>query len=173
MINEKMLDALNRQLNAEFYSSHLYLSMAAYFYSLNLKGFSNWMRVQFQEEQMHAMKFFDFIIQRGGKVTLLSIDAPPIEWKSPLDAFEYSLMHEQKVTGLINELVNLSIAEKDHATSNFLQWFVTEQVEEEDSFNEVIQKIKHIGKAEGGFFMLDRELATRVFTFPSKQQGTV
>jgi ferritin len=167
MISKKMQEALNGQLNAELYSSYLYLSMAAYFLSLNLGGFANWMRVQAQEEDMHAMKFYNFINERGGRVLLKPIDGPQTEWDSPLAAFEAVLEHEQTVTGLINDLVELALVEHDHATNIFLQWFVTEQVEEEDSANDVIQQIKMVGEAEGGLFMLDRELAQRTFTPPA------
>lgn len=166
MLSEKMREALNGQLNAELYSSYLYMSMAAYFQGINLGGFANWMRVQAQEELMHAMKFYDFINERGGRVVMRPIEGPPTEWDSPLAAFEAVLEHEQKVTGLINDLVELALAERDHATNIFLQWFVTEQVEEEDSANEVIQQIKLIGEAQGGLFMIDRELAQRTFTPP-------
>jgi len=170
MIKEKIQEALNKQLNAELFSSYLYLSMAAYFESINLKGFANWMRVQTQEELVHAMKFYNFIIERGGKAVLSAIEGPPTQWKSPLAVFEHAYKHEQKVTGLINNLVDLSIAEQDHATNNFLQWFVAEQVEEEASADEVVQKIKLIGDATGGLFMLDQELAQRVFTPPPTAQ---
>ena len=144
--------------------------MSAYFESINLKGCANWMRVQTQEELVHTMKFYDYLIERGGKVLLSSIESPPTEWPSPLAIFENAYQHEQKVTGLINELVDLAIAEKDHATNNFLQWFVSEQVEEEASADEVVQKIKLMGDARGGIFMLDRELAQRVFTPPTATQ---
>ena len=170
MIKEKIQDALNKQINAELYSSYLYLSMSAFFESINLKGCANWMRVQTQEELVHAMKFYDYLIERGGKVILSSIESPPTEWPSPLAIFEQAYQHEQKVTGLINGLVDLAIAEKDHATNNFLQWFVSEQVEEEASADEVVQKIKLMGDARGGIFMLDRELAQRVFTPPTATQ---
>ena len=170
MLKEKIQKALNQQVNAELYSSYLYLAMAAYFETINLKGFANWMRVQTQEELVHAMKFYDFIIERGGKAVLSSIEGPPTEWPSPLAVFEQAYEHEQKVTGLINNLVDLSMAEQDHATNNFLQWFVAEQVEEEASADEVVQKIKLMGDASGGLFMLDRELAQRVFTPPAAGQ---
>lgn len=170
MLKEKIEKALTKHLNAEIYSSYLYLSMAAYFESINLKGFANWMRVQTQEELVHAMKFYDFIIERGGKVVLTSIEGPRTEWSSPLAVFEHAYEHEQKVTGLINTLVDLSIAEQDHATNNFLQWFVAEQVEEEASADEVVQKIKLMGDASGGLFMLDSELGQRVFTPPAAAQ---
>jgi ferritin len=161
MLSEKVQKALNDQLNAEMYSSYLYLSMNAYFKSINLDGFANWMLAQAQEELMHAMKFYDFINQRGGRVTLESIEKPPVEWKAPLAVFEETLKHEQKVTGLINDLVELANAERDHATQIFLQWFVSEQVEEEDSVNGVLEQIKLLGDAQGGLFMIDRELAKR------------
>jgi len=170
MLKEKIQKTLNQQVNAELYSSYLYLSMASYFESINLKGFANWMRVQTQEELVHAMKFYDFIIERGGTTLLSSIEGPPTEWPSPLAVFEHAYEHEQKVTGLINDLVDLAIAEQDHATNNFLQWFVAEQVEEEASADEVVQKIKLMGDASGGLFMLDRELTQRVFTPPAAAQ---
>jgi ferritin len=167
MVNKKIEGALNQQLNAELYSSYLYLSMSAYFQSINLPGFANWMRVQAQEELVHGMKFYDFINERGGRVMLQQVKAPPAEWSSPLDVFENAYKHEQKVTGLINDLVNLAVGEKDHATNIFLQWFVTEQVEEEASANEVVQKLKLVGKDSGGLFMLDAEMGQRVFTPPA------
>ena len=131
MLKEKIQAALGKQLNAELFSSYLYLSMSAYFQSISLPGFANWMRVQAQEELVHAMKFYDFINDRNGRVMLQKVDGPPTEWSSPLDVFESTYQHEQKVTGLINDLVNLAVAERDHATEIFLQWFVAEQVEEE------------------------------------------
>ncbi len=172
MIKERIQGALNQHLNWELYSSYLYLSMSAYFQSINLKGFAHWMRVQVQEELVHVMKFYDYLIQRGGRVTLSSIEEPPSEWGSPLEAFEHAYKHEQKVTGLINNLVALSVSEQDHATNIFLQWFVTEQVEEEASADEVVQKLKLVGDAAGGLFMLDNELSQRVFTPPTaSEQG--
>jgi ferritin len=161
MLSDKMQDALNGQLNAELYSSYLYLSMNSYFKSINLDGFANWMYYQAQEELTHSMKFYDFIIQRGGKVKLQQVDAPPTDWDSPLAVFEATLAHEQKVTGLINELVELALAEHDHATNIFLQWFVSEQVEEEESVGGVLEQLKLMGEAKGGLFMIDRELAKR------------
>jgi len=172
MIKEKIQNALNKQLNAEMYSAYLYLSMSAYFESINLKGFANWMRIQTREEMVHAMKFYDYVNERGGRVTLAAIDAPPTQWDSPLAVFEHTYMHEQKVTGLINDLVNLAISETDHATNNFLQWFVAEQVEEESSADEIVQKLKLVGGDSGGLFMLDQELGQRVFTPPAAtEQG--
>ena len=161
MLTEKMENALNGQLNAELYSSYLYLSMNAYFKSVNLDGFANWMYYQAQEELEHSLKFYDFIIQRGGKVVLTQIEAPPTEWDSPLAVFEATLAHEQKVTGLINDLVEIALEEHDHATNIFLQWFVSEQVEEEESVGGVLEQLKLMGDAKGGLFMIDRELAKR------------
>jgi ferritin len=161
MLSDKMQAALNRQLNAELYSGYLYLSMNAYFKALNLDGFANWMYYQAQEELTHGMKFYDFINQRGGQVVLGQIEAPPTTWGSPLAVFEATLAHEQKVTGLINDLMEVALSERDHATQIFLQWFVSEQVEEEESVGGVLEQLKLMGAAEGGLFMIDRELAKR------------
>jgi len=161
MLSEKMETALNRHLNAEFYSAYLYLSMNAHFKSINLDGFATWMYYQAQEELTHAMKFYDFINQRGGRVSLAQVEAPPVQWDSPLAVFEATLEHEQKVTGLINDLVELAQQERDHATQIFLQWFVSEQVEEEENVGGVLQQLKLMGDARGGLFMLDRELGAR------------
>jgi len=161
MLTEKMQKALNGQLNAELYSSYLYLSMNAYFKSVNLDGFANWMHYQAQEELEHSLKFYDFILQRAGTVQLQQIDAPPSEWSSPLAVFEATLEHEQKVTGLINGLVDVAHEERDHATNIFLQWFVSEQVEEEENVGGVLEQLKLMGDANGGLFMIDRELAKR------------
>jgi len=161
MLTEKMQTALNGQLNAELYSSYLYLSMNAYFKSVNLDGFANWMHYQAQEELEHSLKFYDFVIQRGGKVVLSQIEAPQTEWDSPMAVFEATLAHEQKVTGLINDLVEIAHEERDHATNIFLQWFVSEQVEEEESVGGVLEQLKLMGDAKGGLFMIDRELAKR------------
>lgn len=167
MLPAKMEEALNKQLNAEIYSAYLYMSMAAYFESLNLTGFANWMKVQTQEELIHAQKFFDYINERGGRVTMQAIDKPETEWDSTLAVIEHTLKHEQHVTSLINDLVELSRAEKDNATYNFLQWFVSEQVEEESSVDAVLQKLKLIGDFGPGTFMMDQEMSQRVFTPPA------
>jgi len=169
MLSEKMLKALNKQLNAELYSSYLYLSMSAYFQSINLGGFANWMRVQTQEELTHAMKIYDYVDERGDRVVLKQVEEPPSEWSSPLAAFQQAYQHEQKVTRMINKLVNLAVEEGDHATNIFLQWFVSEQVEEEASADEVVQRLKLMGDAGGGMFMIDRELAQRRFTPPAAE----
>jgi ferritin len=168
MLKEKMEQALNKQVNAELYSSYLYLSMAAYFESINLKGFANWMRIQAQEENAHGMKLYDFINERGGRVRLEAIDEPPREWESPLDVFEAVYKHECHVTSLIDDLVDLALELSDHATNTFLQWFVAEQVEEEASADEIVQQLKLIGNDGHGLFMMDREAGTRVFTPPSE-----
>ena len=169
MISKKMEEALNEQVNAELYSSYLYLSMESYFKSQNLNGFANWMRIQTQEEVMHATKIYDFINERGGRVLLKAIEGPQTEWDSALAVFKAAYEHEQKVTGLINSLLDLAIKEKDHATNSFLQWFVNEQVEEESSADDMVQQLKMMEKAPGGMFMLDRELAQRVFTPPAAE----
>jgi ferritin len=161
MLSEKMQDALNAQINAELYSSYLYLSMAAYFEAQNLLGFANWMHKQSGEETTHGMKFYNYINSRRGRVLLTQLESPKTQWKSSLAVFEDSLKHEQKVTGLINKLMDLAIAESDHATISFLKWFVDEQVEEEANVDAVIQDLKRIGDAPQGLFILDRELAGR------------
>lgn len=171
MISEKITEAFNGQINAEIYSSYLYLSMSAYFESINLRGMANWMRCQAAEELIHAMKFYNFLCERGGKVKLAAVEGPPTKWDSPLHIFEEAYRHEQKVTGLINNLVDLAVQERDHAANNFLQWFVAEQVEEESSADAVVQSLKLAGDQGGGLFMIDRELAQRVFTVPPQATG--
>lgn len=166
MVSKKMQDALNGQMNAELYSAYLYLAMAAYYEDKDLPGFANWMRVQAQEEMTHAMKFYDYLVQRGARVVLDTIEKPPFEWESPLDVSENVLDHEKKVTGLINDLVNLAMEEKDHATNNFLQWYVAEQVEEEESVGSVLQKVRLAADSSSGLLMVDSELAQRVFNPP-------
>ena len=161
MINERVEKALNEQVNAEIYSAYLYLSMSSYFESVNLSGFAQWMKAQAQEEMVHGMKIYAFIHERGGRVLLSAIEAPQTQWSNPVSAFAATLEHEQKVTALINGLVDVAIAEKDHATNIFLQWFVTEQVEEEASVDAVLQKLKMVGDQSHGLFMMDRELGAR------------
>jgi ferritin len=170
MIKKKIQDAFNKQINEEIFSSYLYLSMSAYFESENLKGFANWMRVQAQEELVHAMKFFAFIADRGGQVILAGLKAPQTRWASPLAAFEAAYKHEQHITGRINDLVALSMKENDYASHTFLQWFVTEQVEEEASADEVVQKLKMVKSSPDALYMLDKEMGTRVFTPPPAKQ---
>jgi ferritin len=166
MIKEKIEKAINKQINAELWSAYLYLSMASYFESINLKGFANWMWVQAREEVTHAMRFYKYIVERGGRVTLMEINKVPITWKSPLDVFEETYKHEQKVTSLINDITKLAEDHKDYATFNMLQWFIDEQIEEESSADEIVQKLKLIKLDKSGLFMIDRELGTRVFTPP-------
>jgi ferritin len=161
MLSKKMQEALNGQINAEMYSANLYLSMAAWFESENLKGFAQWMRVQAQEEHAHAMKFYGYINDRMGRVTLGAIAAPPPSWTGPAAAFTDTCAHEAKVTGLIHALVDLAAAEKDHATTNFLQWFVSEQVEEEAVANQILAQLKAIKDSVGGLFMIDHHLGKR------------
>ncbi len=170
MINKKVEAAINKQINAEIYSAYLYLAMNAYFSSVNLMGFANWMRIQALEELTHADKFYNFVVSRGGRVKLEAIAAPPVEWKSTLAVFEETLKHEQKVTALINDLVDLSLKEKDHATGSMLNWFVDEQVEEESNAENIIQQLKLMGESGHGVYMLDRELAGRVFVPPVQSQ---
>jgi ferritin len=161
MLTKTMEEALNRQVNREIYSSYLYLGMSAYFETTNLKGFAGWMRIQSDEERAHAMKFYDYIIARQGKVSLDAIEAPKAKWTSAGKVFEEVYAHEQKVTGMIDTLVDLAIREKDHATFELLQWFVKEQVEEEANAVAICEKIKTIGDVPGHLFYLDHELAKR------------
>ncbi len=166
MMKQQVLDAFNEHLNAESYSAHLYMSMSAYFQSKNLKGMAHWMRLQADEETMHEMKFFDYILARGGKVVLDQVNAPPTDWESPVAVFEAAYAHEQLVTGKINSLVDLALKESDHASNAFLQWFVTEQVEEEETASEIVEQLKLVGNDSGALFLIDKELGTRVAASP-------
>ena len=167
MLSQTLQKTVNDQIQKELYSAYLYLSMESFFRSQNLNGCANWMRIQTQEEMTHATKMYDYLIERGGRVLLKPIDGPETDWDSPLAVFDAVSKHEQKVTSLINNLVDLAIEEKDHAANSFLQWFVNEQVEEEASADEIVQQIKMMENAPGGLFMLDRELGQRVFTPPT------
>jgi ferritin len=163
MIKDSVRDAINAQMNREFYSSYLYLSMAAYFESMNLKGFSAWMQVQAKEEMAHGMKFYGYLVEQGARVSLFAIEEPRAEWGTPLEAFEHALGHEQKVTARIHELMEIAMKEKDHATMGFLGWFVKEQVEEEANAGEIVFKMK-LASAEKGavlLYLLDHELGKR------------
>lgn len=164
MLSEKMVNALNEQINKEIYSAYLYMSMSAYSTYIGLKGFANWFMVQYQEEMVHALKIYDYVNDQGAQVKLMTIDQPPTEFESPMEMFEKTLEHEKFVTKSINDLVDLAIKENDHATQIFLQCFVTEQIEEEANDNEIIAKLKLAGKEGNGLFMIDKELAARVFT---------
>jgi ferritin len=161
MLSNKMLQELNKQINAELYSAYLYLSMASYFESSNLKGFAHWMKVQAKEETNHAMKMYGYVNDRGARVTLTGIANPPVEWPSPAKIFEETYKHEQHVTTLIHNLVKLADSENDYATKEFLQWFVKEQVEEEASADEIRQQLKMIGESGGALLMLDKQLKKR------------
>ena len=161
MINKSIQDAMNEQINKELFSSYLYLSMAAYFEDKNLPGFANWMRIQADEEREHAMKFFDFILERGGRVQLKAIEAPKTEWSSNLEVVEEVAAHEAKVTASINELYELALKEKDYPAQIMLQWFITEQVEEESSAAEVLASLKMIEARETAVLQLDHRLSKR------------
>jgi ferritin len=161
MLKDKIQKALNAQMNLELSSSYLYLAMAAYFESENLNGFAHWMKIQSGEEYAHAMKIYGYINQRNGRVNLSKIDAPKSEWKDAVEVFAETLKHEQKVTKAIDDIVDLTITEKDHATNTYLQWFVTEQVEEEATAMNILDKIKMVGDNKNGLFLLDRELGMR------------
>lgn len=167
MISNKIQDALNEQINAEFWSAYLYLSMAMHFEAEGRAGVANWFRIQWQEEQAHAQIFINYLNQRGGRVQLKAIDAVPTSWESPLDAFKATLEHEKKVTALINNIYAMAEAENDYATRDRLNWFVTEQVEEEDNARQLIDKFSLIGDNGMGLYMLDQELAARVYNVPS------
>ena len=171
MLKKEVLDSINDQINAEFYSAYLYLSMSAYFQDKGLTGFANWMMIQFQEEQSHAMKFFNYINERGGKVNLGAVDEVPTEFDSVLAVWEKTLEHEQMVTGRINNMMDIAIAASDHATKSFLQWFVDEQVEEEANVNEILDTLRLIDGQGNGIFMLDREMKQRVFVDVANSAG--
>jgi ferritin len=156
-----MLKALNAQINHELYSSYLYLSMSAHFQSVNLPGFAHWMALQSKEEYEHAMKIFNYITEHNGRVVLDAIDKPPTEFQKPLNVMKQVLEHEKKVSGLINRLYDLAVSEKDYPTQVMLQWFITEQVEEEKSASDIIEQLKMVGDVPAGLILLDRQLGSR------------
>lgn len=160
-MDKRLVKELNRQMNAEFYSSYLYFGMATYFDSKNLNGFANWMHVQAHEEWTHGMKFYRFLLDRNIKPDLAQINAPPKKWKSAINVFDEALAHEQEVTNAIDRLVDLARSTKDKATEVFLSWFVTEQVEEEAQAIQVVEKLKIIGDNPNGLFMMDHQLGMR------------
>jgi ferritin len=164
MITKRLQEELNKQLNKELYSAYLYLSMAGWLSSANLPGFSHWMLMQFEEEQAHAMKFFQYIIDRGGQVELKDIKKPKSEWKDIIDVFQDVVKHEVSVTNSINDLVDVAMDERDHATVNMLQWYVSEQVEEEATVGDLLQQLKLVEGRGAGLFMLDREAGQRTNT---------
>jgi ferritin len=161
MLGEAVQDAMNEQIKNELYSAYQYLSMAAYCESVNLPGFARWMRIQAREETEHAMKFYDFILDRNGRVVLQAIEGPVVDFGSPLEVFEQALEHEQRVTAMINDLYGLAVRENDYASQTFLQWFVTEQVEEEKNAGDVVETLKMVGDRSEALFLLDRELGRR------------
>ena len=167
MVSPKIQDAINAQINAEFWSAYLYLSMAMHFEAEGRTGIANWFKIQFKEEQAHAEIFMNYLNSRGGRVVLKAIEPVPTEWASPLDAFEATLAHEQKVTSLINAIYALAEAEHDYATRGKLDWFVSEQVEEEETATALIERLKLIGDNGLALYMLDQELAARTYNVPA------
>ncbi len=161
MISQSMQSAINEQIRAEMYSSYLYLSMCAYYESVNLKGFAHWMRVQADEERLHALRLFDYLNARDGRVLLGAIEQPPQEFKGARDLFEQTLTHEKHVTALIHKLYEIAQGEKDYATMESLRWFITEQVEEEANASAIVEKLKLIGESNQMLYLLDRELGGR------------
>ena len=161
MLKKSLLDKMNDQVQHEFHAAYLYLSMFAYFESINLPGFAHWMRMQWQEEIGHAMKFLDHINERGGRVQLQAIEQPPVEFESPLDAVAQALAHEQKVTGQINEIYALAVQENDYASLSTLKWFVDEQVEEERSTGDIVKRLKMAKDQTGALLMMDAHLGQR------------
>ncbi len=170
MISEKMTEALNGQINKEIYSAYLYMDMSAHCSYEGLEGFANWFMVQYQEEMTHAMKIYAYIIEQGAKVVLDAIERPPGKFGTPLEMFEATLKHENFITRSINELADLANQEKDYATQIFLQWFITEQIEEEANDNEIISKLKLVGDDGNGLFIIDKELAARTFNAPAEEE---
>lgn len=166
MLKKSLEKALNEQINAEIHSAYLYLSMSAWFQEQGLAGYANWMRVQFQEELAHGTHIFDFVCERGGKVTLAPIGEVEVEFAGIVDIFQKALAHEQKVTAMINNLMDIAIKESDHATRSFLQWYVDEQVEEEANAEQILFNLKMINSEGQGLLMMDRELQARVFVDP-------
>lgn len=173
MIKDEMLKALNAQLNKEFFSEYLYLSMSAYFSNIGLNGFANWMRVQTQEEHSHAMLIYDYIVSQNGKVELEKIEKPKTEWKDSLELFEQVLAHEEFITESINSVITVAEEQKDRATASYFLWFIDEQVQEEASAQDIISKLKLIDTDKSALYMLDKDLATRVFTPPTKTAASV
>ena len=167
MLDPRMEQALNEQINWELYSGYLYLSMASQFAALGMPGGQNWMTVQYKEELNHAQMMFDYVLTRGGRVVLEAIAKPPTEWPDGLAMFRQALEHEQMVTKRIHDLASLALELKDHATYNFLQWFIAEQVEEEESAGDMVQKFTMAGEHPAGLYQLDKELAARVYTPPA------
>lgn len=173
MLNKKIEEAINEQINAEMWSAYLYLSMAAHCHSIGQPGMAKWFEVQFKEEQDHAKILFNYVVSRNGNVTLKAIDAVPTEWNSILDVFESTLAHEQKVTAMINNLFAITTQENDYATQSMLKWFIDEQVEEEENAQTIIDNIKMIKDNGYGIYMLDKELGSRTYTQPAPLAGSI
>lgn len=169
MISKKLQDAINLQINKELHSEYIYLSMAAYFHSNDLDGIANFFSVQTQEEHFHAMKLYNYLLERGGKVELKTIDGPPVDFKSHVDVFEQTLAHEQYISKSIHELMDLAIKENDHSLASFLKWYVDEQVEEEASASRLLGRMKLIDGNGQGLLMIDAELAQRTFSPPASE----
>ncbi len=161
MLTKPVQEAINHQIKSELHSAYVYLAMTAYCEAMNLRGFAHWMRMQSREELSHAMKLFAYVNDRGGRITLQAIDAPPFDFNSPLEMMEEVLQHERKVTGMINALYEVALKENDYATQVHLQWFLTEQVEEEKNASEIVERLKMIGAQTAGLLLLDRELGAR------------
>ncbi len=164
MISKRLEEAINAQINAEMWSAYLYLSMSSYCQNAGYVGMANWFAIQFKEEQDHAQIFINYLQSRGGRVLLRAIDAVDTEWASPLAAFEHTLKHEEKVTSLINNLMAIAVEERDFASQSRMQWFIDEQVEEEENATEIIQKLRMLDGNGYGMYQLDQELAARVYT---------
>ncbi|GFZ32536.1 ferritin [Clostridium zeae] len=167
MLSERLIEALNEQINYEFYSSYTYLAMAAFAQSEDLDGFANFFRVQAQEELFHAMKFYDYVYQKNGDVTLEAIHKPQLKFENMIDVFERGYEHEQEVTRRIYNLADIANEEKEHSTISLLKWFIDEQVEEEDNFNKIIKKLRRAESNPAALYMLDDELAQRVYVAPA------
>jgi ferritin len=162
MINQKIQDALNAQINREQYSAQLYLAMSAHCESKSFRGFAHWLRVQAQEETLHAMKLVTFVLDRGGRLELKAIGAPPTDFGNVTETFENVLAHEREITATINALFELSRAERDHASEIALQWYVTEQVEEEATVSQILDQLRAVGEQGGGIWYLDSKMGKRV-----------
>ena len=173
MLTQRMQKALNEQITKEFYSAYIYLAMAAWFEEQSLNGFAKWMRVQTQEETSHAMILFNYVIERGGAVSLGALEAPSTSFSSVLEIFEKALEHEQYITSSINKLMDIAIEERDHAARSMLNWFVDEQVEEESNANTMIARLKLCGEKTDGILLLDSEVGTRTFTLPAPLVGKI
>jgi len=167
MIKKEVLDAINEQINAETYSAYMYLSMAAHLENMGLSGFAHWMKIQYQEESAHAIKFFNYLTERGGKVVLKAVAQVPVDFDGVVDIFEKTLAHENHVTSLISNLMDVSVKAGDYASQSFIKWFIDEQVEEEANVEKILATLKLINGEGNGLFMMDREMAQRVFVDPN------